>query len=103
MSGPAWRATASGVTIQCRLTPKGGRAAIDGVAELSDGQRVLTARVREPPEDGKANEALRTLIAERLGVSVSKVKLTGGAKSRVKQLSVEGEAAELLARLEAFG
>lgn len=103
MSGPAWRATATGVAIQCRLTPKGGRAAIDGVVELSDGQRVLTARVREPPEDGKANEALRALIAEQLGVSISKVKLTGGAKSRVKQFAVEGEPAALLARLEALG
>jgi uncharacterized protein YggU (UPF0235/DUF167 family) len=102
MSGPAWRTTATGVAIQCRLTPKGGRDAIDGLVELSDGQWVLTARVREPPEDGKANAALRTLVAERLGVPVSRVKLTGGAKSRVKQLAVEGEAAGLIARLEAL-
>jgi uncharacterized protein len=98
----AWRATSSGIDIHCRLTPKGGRDAIDGVAALSDGQSVLVARVRTAPEDGKANEALRALIAARLGVSVSSVRLTAGAKSRVKQLSVEGDPPALIARLAAF-
>ena len=55
-----------------------------------------------PPEDAKANDALRTLIAAGLGVSVSSVRLTAGAKSRVKQLSVEGDAPALIARLEAL-
>jgi hypothetical protein len=32
------------------------RSAIDGVATLSDGRRVLLARVRGAPEDGKANQ-----------------------------------------------
>ncbi len=46
MSETPWRATLDGVVIACRLTPKGGRDAIDGVATLSDGTRVLLARVR---------------------------------------------------------
>jgi uncharacterized protein len=100
MSGPAWRAAPQGVTLHCRLTPKGGRDAIDGVVELADGQSVLTARVRSAPEDGKANAALRALIADHLGVPASRVTLTAGAKSRVKQLTVEGDAAEIVARLE---
>ncbi len=97
--GP-WRPTPDGVTLTCRLTPKGGRDAIDGVATLSDGARVLLARVRAAPEDGKANDALCTLIAARLGVAASKVKLTAGGKSRVKHLAVTGDPAELTARLE---
>jgi uncharacterized protein YggU (UPF0235/DUF167 family) len=101
MTAP-WHATPDGVVIHCRLTPKGGRDAIDGVFARSDGQSVLVARVRSAPEDGKANDAFRALIAARLGVSLSSVRLAAGAKSRVKQLSVAGDAGELIARLEAM-
>ena len=97
-----WRPTIDGVLISCRLTPKGGRDAIDGATTLSDGARVLTARVRAAPEDGKANAALCALVAARLGVAPSRVKLTAGAKSRVKQISVAGDPGELIARLEAL-
>ncbi len=53
MSETPWRATLDGIVIACRLTPKGGRDAIDGVATLSDGMRVLLVRVRSAPEDGQ--------------------------------------------------
>ena len=100
MNDTPWRATLDGIAIACRLTPKGGRDGIDGVATLSDGARVLLARVRSAPEDGKANEALCALIAQRLGVPNSRVRLLAGAKSRVKQIGVSGDPAELLARLD---
>jgi hypothetical protein len=99
MSEAPWRATPDGVVIACRLTPKGGRDAIDGVATLSDGTRVLLVRVRSAPEDGKANEALCRLIADKLGVAASKARLVAGAKSRLKQVAVTGEPAALTARL----
>jgi uncharacterized protein (TIGR00251 family) len=99
MSEAPWRATPDGVVVACRLTPKGGRDAIDGVATLSDGTRVLLVRVRSAPEDGKANEALCRLIAETLGVAASKARLIAGAKSRLKQVAVTGEPEALTARL----
>ena len=86
MSETPWRATLEGVVVACRLTPKGGRDAIEGAATLSDGTRVLLARVRAAPEDGKANDALLRLIA--------------GAKSRLKQVAVTGDPAALIAKLE---
>ncbi|NJL07406.1 MAG: hypothetical protein HC900_03440 [Methylacidiphilales bacterium] len=55
---PAWRAVGDGITLSVRLTPRGGRDALDGLAELSDGRRVLAARVRAVPEAGAANAAL---------------------------------------------
>ena len=100
MTEPPWRQTLDGIVVVCRLTPKGGRDAIDGVATMSDGARVLLARVRSAPEDGRANEALCRLIAEKLGVAASRVRLVAGAKSRVKQVAVTGEPAELLASCE---
>jgi uncharacterized protein len=47
-------------------------------------------RVTAPPVDGRANDALRRLIARRAGVAPSRVTLVRGEKSRDKTLSVEG-------------
>lgn len=99
--GP-WRGSKEGVVVSCRLTPRGGRDAIDGVARLADGSSVLLARVRSAPQGGEANQALCSLLAERLGAPVSSVRIVGGSKSRVKQVAVSGEAAGLIARLEAL-
>ena len=100
MTEPHWRVTLDGVVVARRLTPKSASDSIDGVATLSDGMPVLFARVRSAPEDGKANAALCRLIAEELGVAASKAWVVSAAKSRVKQVAVMGEPAELLARLE---
>jgi uncharacterized protein YggU (UPF0235/DUF167 family) len=100
MSETPWRAELDGVVVTCRLTPKGGRDAFDGVATLADGARVLLVRVRAVPEHGKANDALLRLMAERVGVPTSRVRLAAGARSRLKQVAIEGDPAALLARLE---
>ena len=100
MTDEPWRATLDGVIVVCRLTPKGGRDAIDGVARLSDGTSVLLARVRSAPEDGRANEALCALLAAKLDVPGSRVRLTAGTKSRLKQVAVSGDPDGLIARLK---
>ena len=100
--GEPWRAASDGLVIHCRLTPKGGRDAIDGVATLADGQCVLLARVRSAPQGGEANDALCALLADRLGVPASRVRLAAGAKSRLKQVAISGDPATLIARLEAL-
>jgi hypothetical protein len=97
-----WRATPDGVVVSCRLTPKGGRDAIDGVAQLTDGSSVLTARVRSAPQDGEANQALCMLLAERLGAPSSSARIVAGSKSRLKQVAVSGDPAVLIAKLEAL-
>jgi len=51
---------------------------------------ILQARVTAPPVDGKANRALCRLIAKRVGVAPSRVKVVRGARSREKLVSVEG-------------
>jgi len=57
-------------------------------------------RVTAPPVDGRANDALRRLIARRAGVAPSRVTLVRGEKSRDKTLTVEGvDAATLRERL----
>jgi uncharacterized protein len=97
-----WRATPDGVVVSCRLTPKGGRDAIDGVSELSDGSSVLAARVRCAAQDGEANRALCALLAERLGAPTSSARIAAGSKSRLKQVAISGDPADLVTRLEAL-
>jgi len=100
--GP-WRVTKEGVVVSCRLTPKGGRDSIDGVARLADGSSVLLARVRGAPQGGEANQALCALLADRLGAPASGVHIVAGSKSRLKQVAVSGDASALVIRLEALG
>lgn len=95
----AWRATAEGIVVACRLTPKGGRDAIEGAKALSDGNVVLACRVRAAPQDGEANAALCRLIAKAAGAPASKARVAAGAKSRVKLVFVEGDGETLAAAL----
>ena len=83
-----------------RLTPKGGRDAIDGVEQMADGRAVLKARVRAAPSEGEANAALIRLLAKTLEVPRRDVALTAGATARIKRLTIAGEAAALVAKLE---
>jgi hypothetical protein len=95
-----WSTTARGVALAVRLTPRGGRDAIDGIAQLADGRCVLKVRVAAVPSEGEANTALVRLIAKAVGVSARDVTLTAGATSRVKQIAVSGHGPMLIAALE---
>lgn len=91
------------VTIHVRLTPKGGRDAVEGWAEAADGSVHLKVRVRAVPEDGKANDALVALLAAKLDVPKSAVRIASGAAARLKRVEIAGDGRALAARLEGFG
>ena len=95
-----WTATADSVVVIVRLTPRGGRDAIDGVAKLTDGRSVLKVRVRAAPSEGEANAALMKLIAKSLGVAMRNVSLVAGASTLLKYLRLSGAGAMLAATLE---
>ena len=97
---PAWTITPDGLLLTVRLTPKGGRDALDGIERLADGTAVVKARVRAGASEGAANAALIRLIAAALGVAPSRVRLAGGATARVKRLTVAGHSPTLIAALE---
>lgn len=50
----------------------------------------LKVRVAAPPENGRANEAIAKLLAERFGLAASAVQLTGGGSGRTKRFRIEG-------------
>ncbi len=84
-----------------RLTPRGGRDAIDGWAVGADGRPHLKARVAAPPVEGEANAALTTLLAKRLGLAKSAVRIAVGETGRLKQIELDGVDEDILA--DAFG
>jgi len=83
-----------------RLTPKGGRDALDGIAQLADGRAVLKARVRAAASEGEANSALVQLIARTLAVPPTRVSLIAGETARIKRLKIAGDAGALATSLE---
>ena len=97
-----WRISDTGLTLALRVTPRGGRDAIDGVDTLADGRSVLRLRVRAIADGGEANRAVTELLAKSLGVPKARVRLVSGATSRLKQIAVDGDAATLVEVLQAL-
>jgi uncharacterized protein len=95
-----WSAVSGGLAVVVRLTPKGGRDAIDGIEKLADGRAVLKVRVAAPPSEGAANDALCRLIAKTAGVPPRDVTITAGAAARIKRLAILGDPPTLIAALE---
>jgi uncharacterized protein (TIGR00251 family) len=96
---PAVVAAADGIVLTVRLTPRGGRDAIDGVETDAAGRAMIKARVSAAPEDGAANTALLTLLAKQLDLPKRAVTLDSGATQRVKRIRISGDAAALAARV----
>jgi len=71
--------------LRVRVTPRSSRNRLE---RRDDG--TLQAWVHAAPHDGEANEAVRDLIAERLAVPKSSLRLVAGASSREKTFEVEG-------------
>jgi len=102
MSDPAarpWRETKEGIALDVRLTPRGGRDALDGVETLADGRVVLKARVRAAPTDGEANTALIRLLASEFRLPRSQLSIASGATARLKTVLLRGESAALATAL----
>ena len=91
------------ITFHIRLTPKGGRDAIEGWQLGADGKEHLKARVSAPPEDGKANAALIALLSKALKVPKSAIRIAAGETARLKTIAIASAAPDLAARLESFG
>ena len=98
MSKP-WQAFPDHVRLSVRLTPNGGRDAIDGLETGSDGDCYLKARVSVAPEKGKANKALIGLLSKSLGIPKSTLALVSGDTARKKILRIEGEPEDLMEKL----
>ncbi len=86
--------------VQVHVTPKSRANAVVTTPAGTDGARIRV-RVTAAPEEGKANDAVLALLAERLGLPRRALRVAGGATSRTKWIEVDGlEETELWRRLE---
>ena len=85
--------------LMVRVTPRGGRDAIEGWTADADGRPMLKVRVAAAATDGQANAALIALVAKTLGRPKSAVTLVRGEAARIKQLEIEGSETDALDRL----
>lgn len=79
------------VSFAVRLQPRASRDEIAG--EYQDGLKV---RLTAPPLDGRANEALRRLLASRLKVPLAAVRIAFGERSRTKRVEICGVTAAMI-------
>lgn len=86
-----------------RLTPRGGRDALDGRQALSDGRMVPAARVRAILQNGAANAALEILLARKLGDAGRAMKVVAGATSRLKTIRFQAAYQDMRERLARRG
>jgi uncharacterized protein len=72
-----------------RVQPRAKRTEIAG-----ERGGTVVIRVAAPPVDGKANDAVRRLIAQLLGVPRSAVEIVRGESARDKLVRIEGLSAD---------
>jgi uncharacterized protein len=76
------------VTLKVKVTPKSPKSGITG--RLSDG--TLKIRVAAPPERGKANAELCSLLAREYGVPPKNVTILAGETSPTKLVRIVRDA-----------
>ncbi len=101
-TGAPFSGVAGGVRVHVRLTPKAARERIGGIHADADGCPLLKIAVTAPPEGGKANAALIKLLAKEWRLPKSAFAIAAGATERRKVLLIEGEPADIMARLAAW-
>jgi uncharacterized protein YggU (UPF0235/DUF167 family) len=86
------------VRLAVRVTPKGGRDAIEGWTTDAAGRPLLNLRVSAVPAEGAANAAVIALLAKALGRPKSGLAIVRGEAARVKQVEIPDLGADELAR-----
>jgi len=80
--------------IDIKAVPGASKSAL---GEISEGR--LKVRIAAAPEDGKANEELRSFFAKALGIPKKEIVLETGEKSRLKTLRLPVSAIEKIESL----
>ena len=95
LSDPAFlRRNVNGVTVELRVQPRARRTALEEEDEDKDEEN--------KPEDGKANDAVIDLLSQEWRLPKSAFAVIKGAAARNKTLSVLGESATLVTRIDAW-
>ena len=85
-----------------RLTPKGFRNSVTGLAREANGSAVLKASVTAMPEHGKANTALLRLLAREWKIPKSSLTIIKGFTKRRNPVEVATDLEMVLPVLETW-
>ncbi len=85
MSGPLSRSL-----LAVRVTPKASRNEVTGLYTAAEGLVSLAVKVTAAPDKGKANAAVISLLAKKLGVAKSMLTLVKGEADRNKTFQFTG-------------
>ena len=96
----AWAPASGHVTLEVRVTPRGGRNAVEGLRADADGAPAVAVRVAAAPVDGTANDAVEAVVARWLGVPARDVEVTAGLAARDKRLRIDGDPVALIRKLQ---
>ncbi len=72
-------------TIRVKVKPRARVSAL----EEPDADGVWLAQLKSPPVDGKANEELIALVAQRFACPKSAVSIKSGATGRMKRIQIK--------------
>ena len=93
---------AGGIRLTVRVSPRGGRNAVEGLREDAAGAKHLVVRVSAAPVDGEANDAVEAVVAKWLGVKARTIEIVSGETSRLKLLRIDGDPVALSRKLQAL-
>jgi uncharacterized protein len=83
--------TADGITLAVKVVPGASRDKIGGV--YAGGIKVT---VSKPPQDGATNKAMIRLLAQKLGISASGIRIVRGPTKPRKEVSIQGIGVETI-------
>ena len=96
----AWGPVVGGVTVTVRVSPRGGRNAVEGLVADAEGKPQLAIRIAAAPVDGEANDAVEATLARWLGVKPGDVEVTEGETTRSKVVTIDGDPVALIRKLQ---
>ena len=79
------RESNGGVSFQVRVVPRANKSEVVGI----EGEAVKI-RLKAPPVEGKANEALIKFLADALAISKAQIEILSGHTARTKVVRVKG-------------
>ena len=97
-----FQASAAGVRVRLKVTPKAKRSQFGGLLDEPDGGKALKVSVTAAPEAGKATEAVIALMAQEWGVAKSAISVVSGATDRRKLVEIRRPSQDLLAQLQGW-
>ena len=93
-----FRETNGSLSFLVRVQPRARRTQIDG-----EGEGALRIRLNVPPVEGRANEALRRLLADCLNVPLAAVRIASGERNRLKRVEIQGAKPEQVRAIASAG